>query len=126
MKKHGEFTFSWDKDIFMIDVKGPLNEEAQEDANNAMKSAILQQGLKRWRRLETLNEDTMGSPAVMALVTDLFAWYDNNGCYAAAIVVKNSLQVYAINEIFKSSTVCLFDNLAEAKTWLDEQYELNQ
>lgn len=118
MNRHGQMSFSWSDDLLIVKPKGPFNEEGREYVNNRVKDVILNKGLKRWRRLEILDEETMGSPSVLGMVKDLYTWYEDNGCYATAVVVKNSLQIYVIEEMFQSRTVKIFSNISEAEKWI--------
>ena len=121
MEKHGEMTCYWEADLLTVEAKGPFNEEGLNYACTQVKQAILNSGFKRWRRLEVLDEKTMGSPAVLDIVNDLYAWYDQNGCYLAAVVVKNKIQEHAVAEVFKSPTVKIFNSLLDAINWVNQQ-----
>ena len=63
----------------------------------------------------------MGSPAVLEIVKELYSWYDCNGCYAAAVVVKTALQKSVIERSFVHDAVKIFINKTEAEHWLDVQ-----
>ncbi len=121
MEKHGETKFYWEGNLLIVEPKGPFNEEGQTYACNQIKLAILDSGIKRWRRLEILDEKTMGSLAVLDIVKDLYTWYDQNGCYITAVVVKNSLQAHSVAEVFNSPTVKIFISLVDAINWISQQ-----
>jgi len=121
MKKHGKTTFFWEKDLFIVELQGPFNEEGQEYSTTHLKHSVLNQKLKHWRRLEVLCDETMGSPAVLSMVKELYSWYEENGCYVLAVVIKNSLQKDVLERVFKSNIVKIFLDRPQAIEWLEAQ-----
>lgn len=121
MNRHGEAKFYWEGDLLIVEPKGPFNLEGSQHQCEEMQTAILQKGLKRWRRLEILEPNTLGSPDVLAVVKGLYHWYDQHGCCAAAVVVKNGVQRYAIETVFQGRNVSIFDSEKDARIWLDSQ-----
>ena len=121
MEKHGEMTCYWKGTLLTVEPKGSFNEEGLKYACTQVKQAIENSGIKHWRRLEILDEKTMGSPAVLDIAKDMYAWYDQNGCYLTAVVVKNRIQEHAVSEVFKSPTVKIFISLVDAINWINQQ-----
>lgn len=124
MERHGEAKFYWEDDLLIVEPKGPFNLEGSQYQCDEMQTAILEKDLKCWRRLEILEPNTLGSPDVLAVVKGLYHWYDQHGCYAAAVVVKNGVQRYAIETVFQGKNVSIFNNEEEARAWLDAQQRI--
>lgn len=118
MNKHGELLYFWEGDLLTVNAKGPFNDEGILSSGVGIKKAILSQNIKNWRRLEILDEETLGSPSVLALVKDLFDWYLDNGCERVAVVVCNSVQQAVIEKMLQSSDP-IFRNFSDAKKWLN-------
>ena len=52
MEKHGQSTFRWKGDLFILEAQGPFNEEGQLHACQQIKASIKDSDLTHWRRLE--------------------------------------------------------------------------
>ncbi|WDE11304.1 hypothetical protein [Thalassomonas haliotis] len=120
MEKHGVATFSWQENLLVIKVYGPFNEEGIESAFEQARQCVINRQAQRWNRLEILDNETLGSPAVVNRVKDLYAWFEENGCEHAAVVVSNCVQIYVIEELLQGQ-VKIFHDPDAAKKWLSEQ-----
>lgn len=121
MLEHGKTTFYWREDIFVLKPSGAYNTEGQVLANSEVKAAIVAQGLPNWRRLEILTQETMATPDALLRVKELYHWCEENGCYASAVVIENSIQTHAIEHIFQAKTVKVFAQQAQAMLWLENK-----
>lgn len=119
MTGHGDIKFSWYEDILIIEPKGPFNLEGQKRANKILIESITKRNLTKWRRFEIWNNNTMGSPEVLDLVSDLYDWFDANGCQLTVVVNGNCIQKHLITTFFNDHEINMFSNLNEAKSWMD-------
>ena len=117
MKKHGTVDFYWLDNLLVIKTYGPFNEEGVDHAISEVKESVQNQEAKAWLRLEILDDETLGSPTVLARVKELHQWCEYNGCDNSAIVVSNNLQVYMVENMIESQ-INVFRDLDKAKTWL--------
>lgn len=121
MNIHGEAKAYWEDDLLIVKPKGAFNLEGGFRLLKDMQAVIQKTGLPRWRRLEILDPETMGSPDVLDVVNGLFRWYDAHGCYAVAAVVTNGVQRYAFETVFEGNNVSIFENEDDAREWLETQ-----
>ena len=117
---HGDVSFEWKGDLIEINSVGPFNVEGLSYSISVVKNSILGKNLKSWRRLEIWDDETLGSPECFVLAREKAKWFIENGCYASAIVISNSVQ-RSLLESAATSNVRLFENVAAAKKWLDKQ-----
>jgi len=120
MDSHGKVSIEWIGDLFISSTNGPFNEAGVKDSIVIIKTSILNENLKSWRRLEIWDEDTISSPEVFPLMKATAQWYKTQGCYASAIVIKSNLQRYMVENLIKSGTP-IFTEIDIAIAWLDEQ-----
>ncbi|WP_281560788.1 hypothetical protein [Thalassomonas sp. RHCl1] len=120
MKRHGVVTLSWQANLLVFKAYGPFNEEGIEAVFYEAQQSVINRQLQRWNRLEILDDETLGSPAVLNRVKDLYAWFENNGCEHTAVVVSNSVQIYVTEELLQSKAK-IFRDINTAKKWLAEQ-----
>ncbi|WDD98533.1 hypothetical protein [Thalassomonas actiniarum] len=120
MKKHGVVTLNWQANLLVLRAYGPFNEEGIEAIFHEAQQSVINRQLQSWNRLEILDDETLGSPAVLNRVKDLYTWFENNGCEHTALVVSNCVQIYVAEELLKSKAK-IFRDLDAAKKWLSEQ-----
>ncbi len=120
MDSHGKVSIEWIGDLFISSTNGPFNEAGVKDSIVIIKTSILNKNLKSWRRLEIWDEETLTSPEVFPLMKATTQWYKIHGCYASAVVIKNNLQRYMVENLIKSGTP-IFTEIDIAIAWLDEQ-----
>jgi len=118
MDRHGEVYFSWDNDIFVLEVEGPFNEKAIEYYTPILQEAIINRSADQWKRLEIWDNEALGCPKTLALAKAVFDWYDVNGCGLTAIVISNVVQSHIIKDILKSDAEIFLDK-SDAMTWLN-------
>lgn len=85
-----------------------------------IKAAIRQKNLPSWRRLEILDENTLGSIPTLEYSRVLYDWYGAHGCRAAAIVITNSVQAGVLQKYIKCNDPT-FSNLDDAMTWIKDR-----
>ena len=117
MNQHGEFELSWIEDLLIIKMAGPFNDEGVLDCSEEVKALIQRKNLPSWRRLEILDDNTLASLSALEHTRELYAWYNEHGCRATAIVVSNSVQVGVIKEFIKCNDP-IFYKLSEAIDWI--------
>ena len=120
MKPHGNITLYWNDDLLVVKTFGPFNEIGLKIIISEIRDSILNKGLKSWRKLEIWDEETLGSPEVIAKGQSVAKWYKDNGCYASAIVICNCLQEKLAGEITTNNTRPI-RNEKEAMKWLNKQ-----
>jgi len=119
MIQHGNLSFKWSDDIFIVHAQGSFNEEGTIAAHNDFQKSILNSGLSCWYRLEIWGE-ALGTPEALDLIPDFYSWSKQQGCLATAIVVTNSLQESIVKEML-SDYVKVFRDKAQAMVWLKKQ-----
>lgn len=120
MNAHGEVFLEWDEDLLIVHARGPFNEIGAESSILAIQSSIRNENRKLWCRLEVWDQETLGSPAVVALIKDAAVWYKENGCFASAVVISNSIQNQLIQKVTNEQTKTFYDK-SEAIQWLNDQ-----
>ena len=121
MKAHGYADIFWNEDILTLEVHGPFNEEGVKLVNKEVKEAVINKKIKHWRRIENLDNETMGSDLTVSFVKELYLWAEENGCRACAVVVSNLIQKQAISGLMKGRNAKIFHHLEDAKKWIDQQ-----
>lgn len=126
---HGNFTFKVENRLMIIEGKGPWNLEAinrsAEDASKCHKELY---GAK-WGVLAIIHGDPIHTPPAAALLTDLVKVDIKNGRTASALILDDSNHPvfgrHHISQIYRDAgeTFDFFHNIAEAKTWLENQLE---
>ena len=117
MNKHGEFLFSWEKNILIIHAKGPFNEEGVLAATNEAKEFILKQKVTKWCKLAILDEESLGSSEAIEVVEKYHQWCIEKGGVTTAYIVCNSIQKSILEKIY-NGTAKIFDQEDDAKKWL--------
>ena len=51
MNRHGQFLFSWERNILIIHAKGPFNVEGVLAETNKIKKFILDKNVTKWGKL---------------------------------------------------------------------------
>ena len=121
MKAHGYADLSWEKNVLTLDVYGPFNEEGVKLVFQHVKESVLNKKIKRWCRIEKLDEETMGSALAVSFVNELYVWADQHGCYATAVIISNLIQAQAITDVLKGKNAKLFHHIDEAQKWISQQ-----
>ena len=120
MNAHGDFTLFWDGDLLVVKTFGPFNELGLKIIISKIRESILNMGLESWRKMEIWDEETLGSPDVVATSQEVAKWYKDNGCIASAIIVCNSLQEQLVDKITTNNTKSFRDQ-ETAMNWLNQQ-----
>jgi len=120
MNAHGDLSLLWDGDLLIVKTFGPFNEIGLKILISKIRESILGKGLKSWRKMEIWDEETLGSPDVVSTGEAVAKWYKDNGCYASAIIVCNSLQEQIADNITSNNTKS-FRNQEAAMNWLNLQ-----
>ncbi|GLX83738.1 hypothetical protein [Thalassotalea eurytherma] len=120
MNAHGDITLFWDGDLLIVKTFGPFNELGLKIIISKIRESILNKGLESWRKMEIWDEETLGSPDVVATGEAVAKWYKDNGCIASAIIVCNSLQEQLVDKITSNNTKSFRDQ-ETAMNWLSLQ-----
>ncbi|XQW84499.1 hypothetical protein ACOYR1_15365 [Thalassotalea piscium] len=120
MNPHGAASTEWNDDLLIVTLQGPFNELGAEISIALIRNAVINQHKKVWCKLEFWDDETLGSPCVMGLVEKASKWYVDNGCFASAVVVSNSLQQQIISKLSNGRTATFYQQ-ADAINWLNEQ-----
>lgn len=120
MNKHGYLHFSWDKNVLIINVEDPFNEEGFQYHTALIRNAVVNRIPRQWKRLEVWGDEVLGSPAVVKMCSLQYDWYEDNGCYLSAVVVSNSIQAMVL-ESYVKSTAKIFYDTDEALHWLNNE-----
>lgn len=120
MNQHGEIFFSWINNIFTLEIKGGINNEALYHYFPLIQEAVSKRANKNWKRLEIWDDETLGSPETGNLVKSIWEWYDQNGCALAVVVASNSVQEYAIHKMVSKQAKIFFD-MAKAHKCLETE-----
>lgn len=123
MKNHGHVSFSWEDELFVVHVEGAFNEEGVAHYVPLIQEAILNRDKVHWKRLEIWDDEALGSPDTLAAAKLIYDWYDDNGCFKTAIVIRNRLQANIVTNIFKSNAE-IFTDIDSAKEWLNDCQQL--
>ncbi|WDE05950.1 hypothetical protein SG34_003195 [Thalassomonas viridans] len=122
MRIHGRVDSYWQDNVLVLHAYGPFNEEGIDQAIEQPKTLVNNRPVQAWNRLEIRDDETMGSPevAAKAKAKALDAWFESNGCRHIAVVVRNNMQIYVVQELLQSHAK-VFHDLNEAKKWLAEK-----
>ena len=121
MKAHGYVEITWNKNVLILEVHGPFNDEGVLQTVVDIKKSVLEKKFKQWFRIEKLDEEAMGSPLTISIVNEMYTWASNHGCQATAVVISNLIQKKALEEIKQGSHVKVFQNIHDAQTWISQQ-----
>lgn len=119
--EHGQIIFSWRDDVLILDIEGAFNCEGVEYATNQLIKTVDDKGFSKWRRLEILSDEVMGSPEVLKMVKENFHWCERNGCFVTAVVVSSQFQTQVLGDFLGDFHMKLFDDVESARKWLDAQ-----
>jgi len=117
MNRHGQFLFSWEKNILIIHARGPFNVEGVLAETNKIKKFILKKNVTKWGKLGIWDDEAIGSPEAIEIVENYHQWCIENGCVKTAYVVCNSIQ-QSISEKVYDSKANIFKSEDDAKKWL--------
>lgn len=120
MNAHGDISLFWDGDLLVVKTFGPFNEIGLKTIISKIRESILNKGIESWRKMEIWDEETLGSPDVVATGQAVAKWYKDNGCIASAVIVCNSLQEELVDKITSNNTKSFRDQEA-AMNWLNQQ-----
>ncbi|NMP32003.1 hypothetical protein HII17_10530 [Thalassotalea sp. M1531] len=118
MNVHGELTFEWLNNVLYVRTFGPFNEEGIVKAANAYSNCLSQHAKAHYAIIEIWDNDSLGSPEVMAMVADFWTNHLQDNCTAIAIVVSNSLQLALCQKLLPPSGSS-FGNVADAELWVN-------
>lgn len=125
MDKHGEISFTWENDVFIIKAVGSFNEQGIKYYAPILKEALLNRTVDKWKRLEVWDEEALGCPKTLALAKEVYEWYEANGCTLTAVVISNMVQSHIIKDVFQSNAE-LFINQEEAIEWLNTHHKFKK
>ena len=112
MNAHGEVSLEWDEDLLIIHTRGPFNEIGAQSSVLDIQSSIRNKNKTLWCKLEVWDDETLGSPSVVALIKEASTWYKDNGCFASAVVISNSIQSQLIQKITNTNAKTFYDKEA--------------
>ncbi len=118
---HGDISLRWNNDLLIIEAHGPFNEIGVQNCLSKIQKSIESKNLKIWRKLDLWDDDSFGSPAVMSFVKTAGQWYMDNGCYASAIVICNSVQESIFKNANQEGPQFFYDKETALK-WLNEKH----
>lgn len=120
MISHGSVSINWSANLLKIDTHGPFNEEGVTAAFKEIKGSVRALAHPKWVRLDRLDEQTLGSPEVMAVIAENYLWGYRYGCQATAVICSHIVQVQILDGFIRQSGVNMksFDSVNEAEAWL--------
>jgi len=93
MLEHGKAICRWQGDTLLISTQGSFNVEGALKADLQIKALVSEkQQEKGWLRLDTPDENSLGSPQVMAIFVQNYQWAFAHGCKAMALVCLSNMQ----------------------------------
>ncbi|MCL6416248.1 hypothetical protein MIB92_11345 [Aestuariirhabdus sp. Z084] len=119
MRSHGKLALEWQGELLIVRPQGPFNEEGVAKARRHLIQSIKNSQHNYWLRLEIWDEESLGSPRVMAQVNELFQWCQDHGCQSTAVVVCNRIQAGIIESQFIDD-IAVFDDTEHALDWLEK------
>jgi hypothetical protein len=117
MNSHGNISFSWEEDIFVLIVKGPFNEEGIEVSVPLLQKSVLNSSYNKWKRLEMWDSEVLASPETIKRCQLIWSWFNANGCTKTAVVISNNIQAQVLEKYSDSSTQTFLDK-KKALEWL--------
>ena len=120
MNKHGEFLFSWEKNILTIQAKGPFNENGALAETNKIKEFILKKNVTKWCKLGIWDDESLGPLSAIKVIEEYQQWCTKHGCIKTGNVVSNSIQKSIAEKIYNRNGK-VFLNERDAKKWLLSQ-----
>ena len=120
MNKHGKFILSWEVGLLVVKTIGPFNEEGTFAEVAKVKQFVLAKNIGTWSKLVIWDEETLGSPSAIKIVSEHQEWSKKSGCMNVASVVNNSLQESVAKRIYgNESRVFLLES--DARKWIASQ-----
>jgi hypothetical protein len=117
MNNHGKISFSWKEDIFALIVEGAFNEEGVEISVPLLKESVWNRTPNKWKRLETWDEEVLGSPETIERCKLIWDWFNGNGCIKTAFVISTNIQIQILEKHSDSSSQ-IFSDKETALDWL--------
>jgi hypothetical protein len=118
MNIHGYLEFKWDNSVLYVHAFGPFNEEGVTKASNEYLKLISDRVNSRYSIIEIWDEDSLGSPQVMAKVSEMWELLLKNNCVSIAVIVSNSLQQTLCEKLLPSKGR-VFVNIEGAEIWIN-------
>jgi hypothetical protein len=103
MKPHGFVELEWKQKILFIKTYGPFNLEGISAASTEINGLITQQNHNHWLRLDSLDDETLGSPEVMKVIAESYRWSLNHGCNQIVVCCYNQIQMALLNQFISRS-----------------------
>jgi hypothetical protein len=101
MKPHGFVELEWRGKVLFTKTFGPFNIEGISVASAEINTQIAQQNFAKWLRLDSLDDDTLGSPEVMKVIAGSYLWSLEHGCDEIVIACFNQVQMTLLNQFIE-------------------------
>ncbi|WP_440874063.1 hypothetical protein [Thalassotalea sp. PLHSN55] len=93
MGPHGHIDYTWQGNVLVVKTSGPFNLEGVEISAAQIVTTVQDKAFSSWYRVDFLDADTLGSPAVMNVIGKSYLWSGSHpNCKQIAVCCHNSLQ----------------------------------
>ena len=103
MVGHGKINCSWQSNILHLDVFGPFNVIGVQNAFKQLKEQVNAFSVEQWYRIDVIDEQTLGCPEVMKIISQTYVWSLENHCQMIAIVCANRVQYSLLTSFIERS-----------------------
>lgn len=120
MVPHGHISTKWHNNSLYVKAEGPFNIEGAQLALEKIKKVVTNNAKPMWKRMDIVNNDTLGEPLVMRVFGESYLWAFNNGCQATAFVFSNTIQEAMLEQLITQHKVNMkaFSCEEAARCWL--------
>lgn len=120
---HGTTVLAWHHDILDIRVHGPFNLEGANINFKKIQDAVVSRPHEQWARIDILDDETLGAPDVLGVVSASYMWCFASGCSCIACVCKTNIQRQMIRTFSRKTQLNIhaFSDYSEAHQWCNEQ-----
>ncbi|OCQ21160.1 hypothetical protein A7985_11030 [Pseudoalteromonas luteoviolacea] len=102
---HGQSSTTCVQNNVILNLKGGFNFEGVVNANNKLKSYVLNGLFSDWNLVITIAPETLLTPDSIDEVIDLIKWLEINQCRQVVYVTKSNMYDGLIASIFKNSNL---------------------
>ena len=103
MVGHGKINCAWQNNILHLDVFGPFNVIGVKNAFKQLQAHIDIDSNQNWYRIDVIDEQTLGCPQVMKIISQTYVWSLENHCQMIAIVCANRVQYSLLTNFIERS-----------------------
>ena len=123
MQPHGDITLKWQDNVLVLSTQGPFNLEGAKQCFSQLQQFVEQSNNRKWRRVDIIDDEAFGEPAVMKIFSQTYSWAFEHGCIALALVYSNIIQKSMCVKFMQASdyNIQVFKTEVEAVNWLAAQ-----